>query len=133
MVEYASSLKFDLTKEQLKADPVLDPGMSAEQVANLHYYIYYFLHALYSSHDFLHGQLARITDEEELNLNDSYGALLEHVLEYTIPIQSKIDKVTDDQIVKRYRHLRAEAAAAIDRVLALLPPIEFVSLSTCQL
>jgi len=128
MVEYASSLKFDLTKEQLKADPVLDPGMSAEQVANLHYYIYYFLHALYSSHDFLHGQLARITDEEELNLNDSYGALLEHMLEYTSRIQSKIDEVTDDQIAKRYRVLGAKAAAAIDRVLALLPPIEFAQI-----
>ena len=128
MAEYASTLKFELTKDQLKKDPALDPTMTAEHVTNLHYYIHYFLHSLYSSHDFLHGQLARITDEEELNLNDSYGALLEYMLAYTGRIQSKITESENDESSKRYRALGAKAAACIDRVLALLPPIEFAQI-----
>ena len=41
------------------------------------------MYRLYSSHDFIHGQLARITEEEELNLNEAYGTLLNKLLQYT--------------------------------------------------
>ena len=78
---------------------------------NLHYFINMFINGLYSSHDFLHGQLARITDEEEIDLNDSYGEFLTNMLLYTGRIQERILESGEEKL---YRMLNSKVIAILD-------------------
>ena len=70
-----------------------------------------FINGLYSSHDFLHGQLARITDEEEIDLNDSYGEFLTNMLLYTGRIQERILESGEEKL---YRMLNSKVIAILD-------------------
>ena len=89
MASYLSQIKFKMTPDDLKKDKILDTNMTQDDIINFHYFINFFMYRLYSSHDFIHGQLARITEEEELNLNEAYGTLLNKLLQYTeVRIQS---------------------------------------------
>ena len=83
MASYLTEIKFKMTPDDLKKDKILDTNMTQDDVINFHYFINFFMYRLYSSHDFIHGQLARITEEEELNLNEAYGTLLNKLLQYT--------------------------------------------------
>lgn len=83
MASYLSQIKFKMTPDDLKKDKILDTNMTQDDIINFHYFINFFMYRLYSSHDFIHGQLARITEEEELNLNEAYGTLLNKLLQYT--------------------------------------------------
>ena len=83
MASYLCDIKFKMTPDDLKKDKILDTNMTQDDIINFHYFINFFMYRLYSSHDFIHGQLARITEEEELNLNEAYGTLLNKLLQYT--------------------------------------------------
>ena len=112
IAEYMTELKFEYKKEELRQSKLLDPEMTSPDITNLHFYLALFINRLYSSQDFLHGQLAMVTEEEEMNLNESYGSLLQYLLSYTNSARSN-------------RALFSKANSCIERVLSLLPPIEF--------
>jgi hypothetical protein len=64
ITKFLTELPF-VKEKQTDKNMEIRSEMDNISMRNLHYFIGFFLSKLFSSHDFLHGQLAQITDEEE--------------------------------------------------------------------
>ena len=104
--------------------------IDSHSMRNLHYFIGLFVNKLYSSHDFLHGQLARVTDEEDAQVVQLYRTLLQSCFSYTELIQAKLN---EDESDKFFKAVNSKATSLIEKIIGLLPPTEFAQCMTSLL
>ena len=96
---------------------------------NLHYFVAYFVNRMFSSQDFLHGQVAQLTDEEETRVVALYGELLQGCFKLTELVHGQ---EKDEKSEKFFRALNSKTNGIIEKVIGLLPATEFSQCITSQ-
>jgi len=106
----------------LKTNTKLTP----QRVLQLNFYLVSFLNRLFGSMDFLHTQLAQITDVEQESIVQIYRILLEKSFSYTEAVQPRSGE-------KIFRALASKVNGIIEKILGLLPCVEFAQCITGKL
>ena len=127
IVTFLTQLPFDKIEDD-SISCELRGGMDSKSIRNLHYFITFFVNRLFSSHDFLRGQLAQITDEEEVAIVQLYRDLLQGCFSYTEVIQSFI--ISDSANEKYFKALNGKVNGIIEKIIGLLPSTEFAQCIT---
>ena len=122
-VEILSFLKetgFDSSDE---LDLKMNTKLTSGRVMQVNFYLVSFLNRLFGSMDFLHTQLAQITDVEQESIIQIYRELLERSFAYTETVQPR-------QAEKTFKGLASKVNGIIEKILGLLPSVEFAQCVT---
>ena len=152
LIEYLTTLPFLIPASGLEC-PEIKVNLTSIDLRNLHYFVSYFVNRMFSSQDFLHGQLAqvrvvkirlfsseinlrvilsfkKVTDEEETHVVALYGTLLQNCFKLTEIVHSQ---EKDEKTEKFYRALNSKTNGIIEKVIGLLPATEFAQCITSLL